>query len=151
MEKPKMKKLTGLRKKLLDVIKDAEDAKRAHYRRRRVSIRSLRLAGKLGVDEDEGVSAIKRKVLIPPEYASELLHTLHDEAFLSKTKLDKYTLSQEAIESMARELQKRGYVRVAVRRILRRQLAKRGYIRALREHKAPGRTAIIPPIIGYFK
>jgi len=70
---------------------------------------------------------------------------------LSKTNLDKYTLSQEATESMARELQKRGYVRAAVRRILRRQLAKRGYIRALREHEAPRRTTIIPPIIGYFR
>jgi len=151
MAKVQVGKLSGFKKKLLDVVKDAEDVKIAYYRRKRISRRALRLAGKLGVDEDEGVGAIRRKILVSPEYASELLHTLHDERFLSKTKLDKYTLSQEAIESMARELQKRGYVRAAVRRILRRQLAKRGYIRALREHKAPRKTTIIPPIIGYFR
>lgn len=146
-----MKKLTGFKKKLLDIIKDAEDVQIAYYKRKRIPRKVLRLAGKVGVNKDEGIEAIRRRILVSPEYGRELLHTLCDENLLSKTKLDKYTLSQEAIESIARELQKRGYLRDAVRRLLRRDLAKRGYIKALREHKPPRKTRVIPPIIGYFK
>ncbi len=151
MAKVQIKKLTGFKKALLDMIKSAEDTQIAYYKRKHISRRSLRFAGKLGVDEDEGIGAIRRKILVRPEYARELLHTLCDENLLSKTRLDKYTLSQEAIESMAYELRKRGYVRAAVTRILRRNLAKRGFIRALREHKPPSKTRLIPPIVGYFK
>lgn len=151
MAKVQVKKLTGFKRKLLDIIKDAEDVQIAYYKRKKIPRRTLRLAGKLGVDEDEGIEAIRRKILVSPEYACELLHTLHNENLLSRTKLDKYTLSQEAIESIAYALRKRGYLRVAVKRLLRRVLAKRGYIEALREHKPPRRTTIIPPIIGYFK
>ena len=151
VEKAKVQKLTGLQKKLLDTIKSAEDAQIAYYRRKHISRRSLRFAGKLGVDEDEGIGAIRRKILVRPEYARELLHTLCDEHLLSKTKLDKYILSQEAVESMAYLLRRRGYVRSAVSRILRRDLAKRGFIEALREHKPPRKTRVIPPIVGYFR
>ena len=151
VKKVKIKKLTGLQKKLLAIIKSAEDVQIAYYKRRHISRRALRFAGKLGVDEDEGVGAIRRKILVRPEYARELLHTLCDENLLSKTKLDKYILSQEAVESMAYLLRRRGYVRSAVSRILRRDLAKRGFIEALREHKAPRKTRVIPPIVGYFK
>ena len=151
MAKVQLKKLTGFKKKLLDIIKSAEDVQIAYYKRKHISRRALRFAGKLGVDENEGIGAIRRKILVSPEYASELLRTLRDENFLSKTKLDKYTLSHEAVESIAYLLRKRGYVRAAVRRLLRRDLAKRGYIEALREHKPPRKTRIIPPIIGYFK
>jgi len=151
VKKAKIRKLTGFQKRLLDVIKSAEDMQIAYYKRKHISRRALRYAGKLGVDEDEGIRAIRRKILVRPEYAQELLHTLCDKHLLSRTKLDKYTLSQEAIESMAYQLQKRGYVKAAVTRILRRNLAKRGFIRALQEHKAPTKTKIIPPIVGYFK
>ena len=151
VKKAKIRKLTGFQKKLLDIIKNAEDTQIAYYKRKHISRRSLRFAGKLGVDEEEGVRAIRGKILVRPEYARELLLTLCDKNLLSKTKLDKYTLSQEAIESMAYQLRKRGYVRAAVTRILRRNLAKRGFIRALREHKPPGKTRAIPPIVGYFK
>jgi len=151
VKKAKVQKLTGLQKRLLDTIKSAEDAQIAYCRRKHISRRALRFAGKLGVDEDEGAGAIRRKILVRPEYALELLHTLCDEHLLSRTKLDKYTLSQEAIESMGYLLQKRGYVGAAVSRILRRDLAKRGFIEALREHKAPRKTRVIPPIVGYFR
>ena len=151
VKKAKIRKLTGFQKRLLDIIKSAEDTQIAYYRRRHISRRALRFAGKLGVDEGEGVGAIRRKILVRPEYARELLQTLCDENLLSKTKLDKYGLSQEAVESMAYLLRKRGYVRAAVSRILRRDLAKRGFIEALREHKPPRKTRAIPPIVGYFR
>ena len=151
MAKVQLKKLSGFKKKLLDIVKGLEDVQIAYYKRKKISRRALRLAGKLGVDEDEGIEAIRRKILVSPEYGRELLYTLRDENLLSKSKLDKYTISQEAIESIAYELRKRGYVRAAVARILRRDLAKRGYIEALREHKAPRKTRAIPPIVGYFK
>ncbi len=151
MAKVQIKKLTGLQKKVLDIIKSGEDAQIAYYRRRHISRRALRFAGKLGVDEDQGVGAIRHKILVRPEYAKELLQTLCDENLLSKTKLDKYGLSQEAVESMAYLLRRRGYVRAAVSRILRRDLAKRGFIEALREHKPPRKTRAIPPIVGYFR
>lgn len=150
-KKVQLKKLTGFKKKLLDIISNAENVQIAYCKRKHISRRLLRLTGKLGVDEDEGVEAIRRKILVSAENSRELLHTLHNENFLSKTKLGKYTLSQEALESIAYELQKRGYVMAAVRRLLRRDLAKRGYIEALREHKPPRKTTIIPPIVGYFK
>ena len=151
MAKVQVKKITGFQKKLLDIITDAENVQIAFYKRKKIPRRSLRLAGKIGVDEDEGVEVIIRKILVSPEYGRELLHMLHDENFLTRTKLDKYTLSQEAIEGIAYQLRKRGYLRAAVRRLLRRTLAKRGYIEALREHKAPSKTKIIPPIIGFFR
>ena len=151
MAKVQVKKLTGFKKKILDIIKELEDREIAFYRRKRIPRRSLRLAGKLGAEENIAIGAIRRRVLVSPEYAKSVLRSLCNENFLSRTKLDKYTLSQEAIESIARELQKRGYLRDAVRRLLRRDLAKRGYIKALSEHKAPRKTTIIPPIIGYFK
>ena len=151
MAKVQIKKLTGFQKTLLDMVRSAEDVQIAYYRRKHISRRALRFAGKLGVDEDEGVGAIRRKILVSPKYALELLHALHDENLLSKTKLDKYTLSQEAIESVGYLLRRRGYIRSAVSRLLRRDLAKRGFIKALREHKPPRKTTVIPPIIGYFK
>lgn len=151
MAKVQAKKLSGFKKKLLDIIKHAEDAKIAFYKRKRISRRALRTAGKLGVDEEEGTGAIRRRLLVPPGYACELLHALHDESLLSKSKLGKYMLSRTAMESMAYELRKRGYVRAVVWRLLRQDLAKRGYIETLREHKPPGKSRIIPPIIGYFK
>ena len=151
MAKVQINKLTGFKKKLLDIIKNAEDVEIAYYKRKHISRRALRLTGKLGVDENEGIQTIRRKILVSPEYARELLHTLHDENLLSKTKLDKYTLSKEAIESIAYLLRKRGYVRRAVWRLLRRDLAKRGFIEGLREHKPPRKNTIIPPIVGYFK
>lgn len=150
-KKVQLKRLTGFKKKLLDIIRDMENVQIAYYKSKKIPKRLLRLTGKLGLDEDEGVGAIRRKILVSPDYAGELLHALHDEHLLSKTKLGKYTLSQEALESIAYELQKRGYVMAAVRRLLRRDLAKRGYIEALREHKPPRKTTIIPPIVGYFK
>ena len=151
MAKVQIKKLTGFQKTLLGIIKSAEDAQIAYYRRKHISRRALRFAGKLGVDEDEGVRAIRGKILVRPEYARELLYSLCKESLLSKTKLNKYTLSQEAIESIGYLLRKRGYVRAAVARTLRRDLAKRGFIKALREHKPPRKTRAIPPIVGYFR
>lgn len=151
MAKAKVKKITGFQKRLLDIVRDAEDVKIAYYKRRHVRRSSLRVMGRLGVEENEGVTAIRRRILVSPDYALELLVKLLDDGFLSKTKLDLYTLSETAIESISRELERRGYVRAAVRRILRRQLAKRGYIQALREHRAPTRTHVLPPIIGYFR
>ncbi len=150
-KKTKIRKLTGFQKRLLDIIKSAEDVQMAYYKRRHISRSALRFAGKLGVDEDQGVGAIRRKILVRPEYARELLQALSDENLLSRTKLDKYTLSREAVESMGYLLRRRGYVRAAVARILRRDLAKRGFIEALREHKAPRKTRAIPPIVGYFR
>ncbi len=150
-KKVQVKRLTGFKRKLLDIIRDAEDVQIAYCKRKHISRRLLRITGKLGLDEDEGVSAIRRKILVSPEYSRELMHTLHDENLLSKTKLGKYTLSREALESIAYELRKRGFVRAAVNRILRGDLARRGYIEALREHRPPRKTTIIPPIVGYFK
>lgn len=150
-KKVQLKRLTGFERKLLDIIKNAEDVQIAYCKRKNIPRRLLQLTGKLGLNEDEGVGAIRRKILVSPEYSRELLHTLHNENLLSKTKLDKYTLSREALERIAYELRKIGYVRTAVNRILRGDLAKRGYIEALREHKTPRKTTIIPPIVGYFK
>lgn len=151
MAKVKLKKLTGLEKKLLDIISEAENAQIAYYKRKKIPKRVLRLTGELGVDEDKAIEAIRRGILVSPEYASELLHSLHSKGLLSKTKLGKYGLSQKALEDIAYNLRKRGYIRVAVNRLLRKDLSKRGYIKALREHKPPRKTTTIPPIVGYFK
>ncbi|MEE8300136.1 MAG: hypothetical protein V3R28_02385 [Desulfatiglandales bacterium] len=146
-----IKKITGFDKRAIDRIREAEDAVMRHLRRKHYSVRAMRRSGRVGIGEDEAVNFFHRRMLISEEYAREILQSLHEKGFLTKTKYDLYALSQSAIESIGYLLRKRGYVSEAVRKILRRELASRGYIRELAEHKAPSRTKALPPIIGYFK
>ncbi|ODS30608.1 MAG: hypothetical protein SCARUB_04277 [Candidatus Scalindua rubra] len=150
-KRPPIIKVTGFEKRTLDRVKEAEDAVMRQLRRRHYSVRAMRRSGRVGIGEDEVVNLFHRRMLISEEYARDILKSLYDKGFLTKTKYDLYALSQSAIESIGYLLRKRGYVSEAVRKILRRELASRGYIRELAEHKAPTRTKVLPPIIGYFK
>ncbi len=146
-----MKPITGFKKKLMDIVKEQEDLVIASYRRQGISRRRLRLSGRLGVERPKAERAIGRKLIVSDGYAEQLFQSLCDERFLRPTERGLFTLSEEAIEAIARALQRRGYVREAIRRLLRRELAKRGFTRSLGEHRPPRRTRAIPPIIGYFK
>jgi len=146
-----VQKISGFQKKALDEIKEAEDVVMRQLRRRHYSLRAMRYSGRVGIAEDKMVGLFHRRFLISEEYARDILKSLCDKGLLTRTKLDLYSLSQSAIESVGYLLRKRGYVSEAVRKILRRELASRGYIKELAEHKAPRRTHVLPPIIGYFK
>ncbi len=150
-EKVPVKKMTGFQKRVLDTVKGAEDAVMRQLRRRRYSVRAMRQSGRVGIGEDEVVNLFHRRMLVSEQYARDILTSLYDKGLLTKTKHDLYALSQSAIESIGYLLRKRGYVSEAVRKILRRELASRGYIRELAEHRAPTRTKVLPPIIGYFR
>ena len=150
-KRPLVRKITGFQKKALDRVKEAEDAVMRQLRRRHYSVRAMRRSGRVGIEEDKAVSFFHRRMLVSEEYARDILKSLYDKGLLTRTKHDLYALSQSALESIGYLLRKRGYVSEAVRKILRRELASRGYIRELAEHRAPTRTKVLPPIIGYFK
>ena len=146
-----VRKMTGFQKKALDGVKEAEDAVMRQLRRKRYSVRAMRRSGRVGIEEDKAVELLRRSMLVSEEYARDILKSLYDKGLLTRTHHDLYAMSQSAIESVGYLLRKRGYISEAVRKILRRELASRGYIRELAEHRAPTRTKVLPPIIGYFK
>lgn len=150
-KKVPIKKITDLEKKVLDIVKVAEDGVMSDLRRRHYSVRAMRGSGRVGIGEERVASLFQRRMLVSEEYARDILKSLYDKGLLTKTQHDLYALSQSAIESIGYLLRKRGYVSEVVTKILRRELMSRGYIRELAEHKAPTRTKTLPPIVGYFK